>query len=143
MIRYSSIFYFRAYDRFLCSRGLHGIVRNQEKVSQAYETSVRKKRLHTKRTTLQFFCLKRRTLPFVVRNEQRFQNRYSNIFQFRAYDRFLCSQSLHGIVRNQEKVSQAYETSVSKKRLHTKRTTLSLLLETSNVSLCCQERITL
>ena len=40
----------------------HGIVRNQEKVSQAYETSVRKKRLHTKRTTL----------PFVVGNEQRF-----------------------------------------------------------------------
>ena len=43
-------------------RSTHGIVRNQEKVSQAYETSVRKKRLHTKRTTL----------PFVVGNEQRF-----------------------------------------------------------------------
>ena len=41
---------------------LHGIVRNQEKVSQAYETSVSKKRLHTKRTTLHF----------VVGNEQRF-----------------------------------------------------------------------
>ena len=74
------------------------------------------------------FCQKRRTLPFVVRNEQRFQNRYSNIFQFRAYDRFLCSQSLHGIVRNQERVSQAYETSVSKKRLHTKRTTLHFVV---------------
>ena len=75
-----------------------------------------------------FFCQKRRTFSFVVRNEQRFQNRYSNIFQFRAYDRFLCSQSLHGIVRNQEKVSQAYETSVSKKRLHTKRTTLHFVV---------------
>ena len=53
---------------------------------------------------------------------------FSNIFQFRAYDRFLCSQSLHGIVRNQEKVSQAYETSVSKKRLHTKRTTLHFVV---------------
>ena len=99
----------------------------QERVSQAYEMSVSKKRVHTKRTTLHF-CQKRRTLPFVVRNEQRFQNRYSNIFQFRAYDRFLCSQSLHGIVRNQEKVSQAYETSVSKKRLHTKRTTLHFVV---------------
>ena len=67
--------------------------------------------------------VKRRTLPFAVRNEQRFQNRYSNTFQFRAYDRFLCGQSLHGIVRNQG-VSQAYETSVSKRRSHTKRTTL-------------------
>ena len=35
---------------------------NQENVSQAYETSVSKKRLHTKRTTLHF----------VVGNEQRF-----------------------------------------------------------------------
>ena len=70
--------------------------------------SVSKKRLHTKRTTL--------------------LESFSNIFQFRAYDRFLCSQSLHGIVRNQEKVSQAYETSVSKKRLHTKRTTLHFVV---------------
>ena len=116
--RYSNIFQFQAYDRFLCSQSLHGIVRNQEIVSQAYETSVSKKRLHTKQTTL----------PFVVRNEQRFQNRYSNIFQFQAYDRFLCSQSLHGIVRNQEIVSQAYETSVSKKRLHTKRTTQNFVV---------------
>ena len=58
------------------------------------------------------------------------------------YDRFLCSQSLHGFIRNQEKVSQAYEMPVSKKRVRTKRTTLhflvwngerfSLLLETNN-----------
>ena len=39
------------------------MVRNQDKVSgQAYETSVSKKRLHTKRTTLNF----------VVKYEQRF-----------------------------------------------------------------------
>ena len=47
---------------FLCSQSLHGFVKNQEKVSQAYETSVSKKRLHTKRPTLHF----------VVGNEQRF-----------------------------------------------------------------------
>ena len=41
---------------------VHGFVRNQEKVSQAYETSVSKKRLHIKPTTLHF----------VVGNEQRF-----------------------------------------------------------------------
>ena len=44
------------------AHSLRGIVRNQERVSQAYETSVSKKRLHTKRTTLHF----------VVGNEQRF-----------------------------------------------------------------------
>ena len=78
-----------------------------------------------------FFCQKRRTLHFVVRNEQRFKNRYLKVSQFRAYDRFLCSESLHGIVRNQERVSQGYETSVSKKRLHTKRTTLHFVVKRS------------
>ena len=39
--------------------------RNQDKVSQAYETSVGKKRVHTKQTTL----------SFVVRNEQRLKSR--------------------------------------------------------------------
>ena len=38
--------------------------------------------------------------------------------------------SLHGIVRNQDKVScQAYETSVSKKRLHAERTTLNFVVK--------------
>ena len=53
-----------------------------------------------------------------------------------------CSQSLRGFVGNQEKVSQAYKMSVSKKRVYIKRTTLHffvrngerfpLLLETNN-----------
>ena len=34
---------------------IDGFVRNQEKVSQAYEMSVSKKRVGTKRTTLHFF----------------------------------------------------------------------------------------
>ena len=52
---------------------LHGIFRNQDKVSQAYETFVSKKWLYTKQTTLQF----------VVRNEQRFPplNRRNNTFR--------------------------------------------------------------
>ena len=66
--------------------------KKQERVSQAYEMSVSKKRVtNTYQTNnASFFCQKRRTLPFVVRNEPRFQNRYSNLYQFRAYDRFLC-----------------------------------------------------
>ena len=52
---------------------LHGILRNQYKVSQAYETSVSKKWLYTKQTTLQF----------VVRNEQCFPSlkRRNNTFR--------------------------------------------------------------
>ena len=59
-------------------------------------------------------------------------------------DFYVAIQSLHGFVRNREKVSQAYEMSASKKRVHTKRTTLNffvrngerfpLLLETNNAS---------
>ena len=66
----------------------------------------------------------------------------SIIWPFWPDDRLLCSQSLHGFVRNQEKVSQAYEMSVSRKRVRTIRTTLHffvrngerfpLLLETNN-----------
>ena len=47
------------------------------------------------------------------------------------------SQSFYGIVKNQDKVSQAYEMSVSVKRVYTKRTTerfILLLIETNNVS---------
>ena len=58
------------------AHSLRGIVRNQERVSQAYETSVSKKRLHTKQTTLHF----------VVGNEQHFKN-------------------LHGVVGNKERFS--------------------------------------
>ena len=70
-------------------------------------------------------------LPFVVRKEQRFPNRYSNISQFWTNDRFLYSRSLHGNVINKDKVSQAfteslwYETSEKKNRF-------ILLLETNN-----------
>ena len=59
------------------------LLENQERVSQAYETSVSKKRLHTKRSTLPFFCWKRTAFLFVVRNEQ-------------------CFKNLHGVVGNKE-----------------------------------------
>ena len=71
---------------------------------------------------------KRTTLPFVVRNKQRFESCYSNIFKFWPYNRFLCRLSLHGIVRNQYRVSQAYEMSVNKKRVHTKRRALPFVV---------------
>ena len=79
-----------------------------------------------------FFLSETENASLIVLNKsQIFTNRYLKVSQFRAYDRFLCSESLHGIVRNQERVSQGYETSVSKKRLHTKRTTLHFVVKRS------------
>ena len=49
------------------------------------------------------------TLLFVVGNEQRFKNRCSNIFQFRPYNRFLCSQSLH-FFKNNNNTNKSYST---------------------------------
>ena len=51
---------------------LHGIVRNQDKVSQTYDL-----RLHTKQTTLHFVVRNETTFPNVERNEKRFQNLHS------------------------------------------------------------------
>lgn len=45
----------------------------------------------------------------------------------------------HGIVRNKGKICQVYETSVSKKLVHTKQC-LILLLEMNRASLCCQKQ---
>ena len=45
-------------------------------------------------------------------------------------------------MRNKGKISQVYETSVSKKLVHTKQC-LILLLEMNRASLCCQKRTTL
>ena len=58
-------------------------------------TFVGTKRLHTKRTMLHFF----------VRNERHLQSRYSNIYQYWPSNRFLCSQSHHGVVRNKFRLS--------------------------------------
>ena len=59
-----------------CAVSPHDFDRNQHRlsddVSQVYETSVSTKRVHTKQTTHHF----------VVRNEQRFESRHSNIFLF-------------------------------------------------------------
>ena len=52
---------------------------------------------------------------------------------------FLCGQSRCGIVRNQERVYQAHEMSVSKKRVHTNEQCFILLLEMDNASLCCKK----
>ena len=84
---------------------LYGLVRNQEKVSQAYEMSVSKKLLHTKWTTLHFVVGNEQCFPLLLVTHNVFWNCFSNIFQFQPYDQFLWSQSLHGIVGNQDKVS--------------------------------------
>ena len=87
------------------------------------------KRVGTKRRALNFFVRNGEHFPLLLETNKAFRIITQTYFNSEhAYDGFLCSQSLHGIVRNQEKVSQAYETSVSKKRLHTKRTTLHFVV---------------
>ena len=105
--------------------------------------SVSKKRLHTNEqcfillletNNASLWCYKRTTLPFGVTNEQRFPLVLQTNNAFRIVTQtyfssdhtidFCVVNCLHGIVRNHDKVYQASETSVSKKRLHTKRTTL-------------------
>ena len=112
--------------------------------------------MNTKQTVQRCILLlkKWKTLSFVGGNEQRCYSRYSSIFQFWPYNRFLCSQSAHGVVKNKEKVSQVYEPSVSTKRVQTNRTTFHLLLETtllewnvfifwSSSSWCCRKKTAL
>ena len=105
--------------------------------------SVSKKRLHTNEqcfillletNNASLWCYKRTTLPFDVTNEQRFPLvlQTNNAFRIVTQTYFSSDHTIdfcvvkvfHGIVRNHDKVYQASETSVSKKRLHTKRTTL-------------------
>ena len=67
---------------------------------------VSKKRVRTKRTTLNFFVRNGERFPLLLETNNAFKiftQTYFNSEQ--AYDRFLCSQSLHGIVKNQEKDS--------------------------------------
>ena len=56
-----------------CVVSLHGFVRNQEKVSQAYEMSVSKKRVHTKRTTLHFFVRNGERFPLLLETNNAFR----------------------------------------------------------------------
>ena len=92
----------------MCSQSLHGFVRNQEKVSQAFERSVSKKRVHNKQTTLHF----------VVRNERFFRVVTQTYFN-----------SDHTIDLCVVKVFMVLETKIKQRHI--------LLLETNNVSLSC------
>ena len=56
-----------------CVVSLHGFVRNQEKVSQAYEMSMSKKRVHTKRTTLHFFVRNGERFPLLLETNNAFR----------------------------------------------------------------------
>ena len=50
-----------------------GFVRNQEKVSQAYEMPVSKKRVRTKRTTLHFFVRNGERFPLLLETNNAFR----------------------------------------------------------------------
>ena len=56
-----------------CVVSLHGLVRNQEKVSQAHEMSVSKKRVRNKRTTLHFFVLNGERFPLLLETKHAFR----------------------------------------------------------------------
>ena len=84
----SIIWPFWPYDRFLCSQSLHGFVRNQEKVSQAYEMSVSKKRVGTKRTALPFFVWNRERFPLLLETNHAFRIVIQTYFNFSATKNF-------------------------------------------------------
>ena len=90
--------------------------------------SVSKKRVHTKRTTLHFFVRNGERFPLLLETNNASRIVTQTYFNSKHTIDFYGSQSLHGIVRNKEKVSQVYETSVSKKRVHTKRRTLHFVV---------------
>ena len=67
---------------------------------------VSEKRVGTKRTTLHFFVRNRERFPLLLETNNAFKIVNQTYFKSeQAYDRFLCNQSLHGIVKNQEKDS--------------------------------------
>ena len=67
---------------------------------------VSEKRVGTKRTTLHFFVRNGERFPLLLETNNAFKIVTQTYLKSeQAYDRFLCSQSLHGIVKNQEKDS--------------------------------------
>ena len=60
-------------DFYVAIQSLRGFVRNREKVSQAYEMSVSKKRVHTKRTTLNFFVRNGERFPLLLETNNAFR----------------------------------------------------------------------
>ena len=78
--------------------------------------------LHTKRTTLHFF------VPLLLETNNAFRIVTQTYFNSEHTIDFCVVKVFMVLLETEKRVSQAYETSVSKKRLHTKRTTLHFVV---------------
>ena len=58
----------------MCSQSLHGIVRNQKKVFSSLRNIREQETITYQMNNASVCCWKRTTVPFVIRNEQRFKN---------------------------------------------------------------------
>ena len=119
----------RCIHAYVVTESLHGMLRNKKEFLKLTNCPWVRNEHVTNEQRFIFFVWNGERFPLLLETNHAFRIVTQTYFNSEhAYDRFLCSQSLHGIVRNQERVSQAYETSVSKKRLHTKRTTLNFVV---------------
>ena len=90
--------------------------------------SVSKKRAHTKRTTPHAFVRNGERFPLLLETNNTFRIVTQTYFNSKHTIDFCVVKVLMALLEKKEKVSQAYETSVSKKRVHTKRTTLHFVV---------------
>ena len=88
--------------------------------------SVSKKRVHTKRTTLHFFVRNGERFPLLLETNNAFRIVTQTYFNSEHIDFWVVKVFV--VLLETKKVSSAYETSVSKKRLHTKRKTLHFVV---------------
>ena len=133
----SIIWPFWPYDRFLCSQSLHGFVRNQEKVSQAYEMSVSKKRVHTKRTTLHFFVRNGERFPLLLETNNAFRIVTQTYFNSDHTIDFCVVKVFMVLLKTKKKFLKVTKRPWVRDDYIRNEQHCILLLEMNNVSLCC------
>ena len=89
--------------------------------------SVSKKRVHTNRTTLHFFVRNRERFPLLLETNNAFRI-VTQIYFNSEHTIDFCVVKVLMVLLETKKECQTYETSVSKKRLHTERTTLHFVV---------------
>ena len=139
----SIIWPFWPYDRFLCSQSLHGFVRNQEKVSQAYEMSVSKKRVHTKRSTLHFFVRNGERFPLLLETNNAFRIVTQTYFNSEHTIGFCVVKVFMVLLETNKKFLKLTKRPWVRNDYIPNEERFILLLEANNVSLCFGERTTL
>ena len=132
----SIIWPFWPYDRFLCSQSLHGFVRNQEKVSQAYEMSVSKKRVDTKRSTLHFFVRNGERFPLLLETNNAFRIVTQTYFNSEHTIDFCVVKVFIVLLENKKKFLKLTKRPWVRNDYIPNEQRCILLLEMNNVSLC-------